>query len=287
VKSLISFQNVTFRYPETDADVLEGLSLELPNGIVSLIGQNGTGKTTLLLLAAGSLLPASGRVFLRGIDTAELRDEAERHRHVSFIYQNMEFETKEPISALLRFVYESGCHARRSRKLIPELVEVFELSSFLDRRTQEVSKGELQRTILAFSLLYGSPVLVMDEPIFALEDYQKKRAMEYLTSYARKNDVSLYYSVHELDISREYSDYILLFSRGAPPRVGPTSELFTRDTIEQAYGVPLFMLKKREQLYRDFLIEVMRKRDKPGSVENAGNSRDAGSHAAADEPPQN
>jgi ABC-type cobalamin/Fe3+-siderophores transport system ATPase subunit len=259
----IVFENVSFRYPETDADVFDGLTLALPKGIVSLIGQNGTGKSTLMLLAAGSLLPTAGKVTLRGIDTSLLQDEEERHRYVSFIYQNMEFETEEPISSLLQFVYENGYHTGKSRELIPELVEVFELSSFMDRRTQEVSKGELQRTILAFSLLYGSPVLVMDEPIFALEDYQKKRAMEYLVSYVRKHGVSLCYSVHELDISQEYSDYILLFSREAPPRLGPTAELFQRDIIEQAYGVPLFMLKKREQLYRSFLLEVMKKRAKP------------------------
>ncbi len=144
--------------------------------------------------------------------------------------------------------------------IIDELVEVFELQSVLGRRTQEVSKGELQRTILAFSLLYGSPLLAMDEPIFALEDRQKHKAMEYLAGRARKGNVSLYYSVHELDISRDFSDFILLFSRDAPPRIGPTSEIFTRETIEKAYEVPFDMLKRREELYRKYLVELLRVR---------------------------
>ncbi len=265
----IVFENVSFRYPETERDVFSGLSLALPGGIVSLIGQNGTGKSTLLLLAAGSLLPSEGKVLLKGLDTRDLRDEEERHRHISFIYQNMEFETEEPISRLLQFVYEDGFHARKSPEFIQELVEVFELSPVLGRKTQEVSKGELQRTILAFSLLYGSPVLVMDEPIFALEDYQKKRAMDYLQGYVRRTGVSLYYSVHELDISEKYSDYILLFSRAAEPRLGPTAELFTRDTIEKAYEVPYFMLKRREELYRKYLVELLKTRGRRGK-ENAG-----------------
>jgi ABC-type cobalamin/Fe3+-siderophores transport system ATPase subunit len=259
----IVFEDVTFRYPETETDVFKGLTLTLPGGVASLIGQNGTGKSTLLLLAAGSILPTSGKVLLRGIDTRGLTDEEERHRYVSFIYQNMEFETEEPIGRLLQFVYENGFHAEKNAVLIPELVEVFELSPVLERRTQEVSKGELQRTILAFSLLYGSPLLVMDEPIFALEDYQKKRAMDYLSGYSRTHGVSLYYSVHELDISEKYSDHILLFSRNAAPRLGPTAELFSRDTIEKAYEVPLFMLKKREQLYRTCLMELLKTRGSP------------------------
>jgi ABC-type cobalamin/Fe3+-siderophores transport system ATPase subunit len=264
----IVFEDVSFAYPETEKEVLHGLSLELPKGIVSLIGQNGTGKSTLLLLAAGSLLPSEGRILIDGKDTRELRDEEERHRLVSFIYQNMEFETEEPIFSLLEAVYENGLHSEKPRAFVEELIEVFELSPILTRRTQEVSKGELQRAILAFSLLYGSPVLMMDEPIFALQEHQKKRAMEYLKGYVRRQGLTLYYSVHELDISEAYSDYILLFSRDAPPRLGPTSELFTRDTIEKAYEVPFVMLKRREELYRKYLMELLKTR--PPKDEESG-----------------
>ncbi len=256
----IVFEDVSFRYPEGDSDVLRDLSLEIPRGVVSLVGQNGTGKSTLLLLAAGSLLPSSGRVLVKGVDTRELRDEEERHRLASLISQNMEFETTEPVSTLLAFVLANGFLAEKRPELIGELVEVFELAPFLSRRTQDISKGELQRTILAFSLLYGSPILVMDEPIFALEDRQKRSALDYLREYARREGISLYFSLHELDLSREYSDWLLLFSRGALPRLGPTAELFTRDTIERAYEVPFDMLKRREELYRRVLIEALKVR---------------------------
>ncbi len=260
----IVFDNVSFRYPETDADVLQGLSLEVPRGIVSLVGQNGTGKSTFLLLAAGSLVPTSGRVLLKGVDTRELGVEEERHRLASLIAQNMEFETTEPVSELLAFVLENGFLAEKRREFIQDLVDVFELAPFLGRRTQDISKGELQRTILAFSLLYGSPVLIMDEPIFALEDRQKQAAMTYLAGYARSRGLSLLYSVHELEISRDFSDFILLFTRAGTPRLGSTRELFTRDTIEAAYEAPFDTLKRREKLYRMYLTQLLKVR-KPDS----------------------
>jgi ABC-type cobalamin/Fe3+-siderophores transport system ATPase subunit len=265
----IVFEGVSFRYPDSGSNIFTALDLTLPRGIVSLVGQNGTGKSTLLLLAAGRLLPSHGRVLIRGRDTRDLQDEAERQALVSFIYQNMEFESEEPIGRLLSFVSTHGIHApgrqdpvaeRMPRITVAALVEVFELSPILGRRTQEVSKGELQRTILAFSLLYGSPLIAMDEPIFALESHQKQRAMDYLARRARQEEVSLYYSVHELDISQKYSDYILLFSREAQPRLGKTAEIFTRETIERAYEVPFDMLKKREELYRKYLVELLRVR---------------------------
>ena len=256
----IVFESVSFRYPEEPADVVTKLDLALPAGVLSFVGQNGTGKSTVLLLASGRLLPTEGRVLIRGRDSRDLRDEEERQKLVSFIYQNMEFESEEPIGRLLAFVRKGGLRADATDDPIPELVKVFELAAVLGRRTHEVSKGELQRTILAFSLLYGSPILAMDEPIFALEDHQKQQAMEYLTGRSRQEGVSLFYSVHELDISRKFSDYILLFSKTGQPRLGTTGEIFTRETIEQAYEVPFDMLKKREELYRKYLVELLRVR---------------------------
>jgi len=256
----IVFEGVRFRYPDGDADIFTGLDLELPPGIVSLIGQNGTGKSTLLLLASGRLLPDEGRVLIRGKDTRTLADESARQALVSFIYQNMEFETEEPIGDLLEFVKNGGSLQGEPRSVVEELVRVLELAPILGRRVQEVSKGELQRAILAFSLLYGAPLLALDEPVFALEDRQKKAAMSHLAGLARAGRVSVYYSAHELDLSQQYSDHIVLFSRNASPRVGLTPELFRREIIERAYEVPFHLLKRREELYRAYLVKLLRVR---------------------------
>jgi ABC-type cobalamin/Fe3+-siderophores transport system ATPase subunit len=253
--SEILFERVSYFYPESGQLVFSNLSLELPRGVVTLAGQNGTGKSTLLLLASGILLPIEGRVDIQGVDTRELREETERQRHVSFVYQNMEFETEEPVGALLEYVHEHGYHERKDPALRATLVEVCELQKLLGKRTQELSKGELQRAIVAFSLLYGSRILMMDEPIFALEERQKTRIMEFLVDYVRREALSLYYSVHELEISRKYSDYLLLFYKSGPPRLGPTEELFTREEIEKAYQVPYILLKRKEALIRESLMK--------------------------------
>ncbi|MBA7704525.1 Vitamin B12 import ATP-binding protein BtuD [subsurface metagenome] len=179
--------------------------------------------------------------------------EVERQRYVSFIYQNMEFETEESIGNLLDYVYENSFHDDRHPDLIPVLIDTCELQSVLQKKTQEVSKGELQRTIIAFSLLYGSKIIMMDEPIFALEDHQKSRIMDFLSQYSKSKGISLYYSVHELDISERYSDYIILFPKEGPPRLGPAKEILSRENIEDAFEVPYSYLKRREALFRQML----------------------------------
>ena len=251
----IRLDNVSFYYPDSEQLVFTDLSLELPGGVTTLVGQNGTGKSTLLLLSAGILLPVEGTVFLQGIDTQNLREEQERQRYVSFVYQNMEFETEETIGELLEYVYENGFHENKDPGLISELVEACELERVLGKKTQEVSKGELQRTIVAFSLLYGSKIIMMDEPIFALEEYQKHRIMAFLLDYTRSRKISLFYSVHELDISQKYSDSLLLFHKNGKVQLGSTDRLFTKTNIEQAYEVPYIMLKRKEAIYREALQE--------------------------------
>jgi iron complex transport system ATP-binding protein len=168
----------------------------------------------------------------------------------------MEFETDESIGDLLEYVYRNGFHRSKDPGFLKTLTGEFELAPFLARKTQEVSKGELQRTILAFSLLYGSRIVMMDEPVFALEERQKTRCMSFIAEYVRTSGLSVYYSVHELEISAGYSDHILMISPDKTMRVGPTAEMFSRDRIEQCFGVPFDLLKKKEALYREGLNKI-------------------------------
>ncbi len=247
----VSFRNVSFDYENTP--VFENWSLEVQPGITSLIGPNGSGKSTFLLLACGRLLPVSGSVFLCGRDTKTLNDES-RNELASLVYQNMEFENEEPLGELLHYVAEVGFLADKSEQRVREIAEVFELTSVLIRKTQHLSKGELQRAVMAFSLLYGSRVVVMDEPVFALEDHQKNRALAFLQEFSAGQGVSVLFSVHELELTRKYSSAVMLFSKSSPPVIGNTAEVLTRENLEFAYQVPAVLLHKKERLYRESLL---------------------------------
>jgi ABC-type cobalamin/Fe3+-siderophores transport system ATPase subunit len=260
----IRFDSVTFTYPPEDGDeavtVFEDLSLDIPSGVTTLVGPNGVGKSTLMLLAGGRLMPEEGRVLLLGEDTTQFADdqpspelEARRNQVASFIYQNMEFETDEPVGELLQFVLEAGNVDGDAREFLGDIQEALELGSCLDRKTQELSKGELQRTIIAFSLLYGSPVILMDEPVFALEEPQKDRVFSFLMEYARSNDLTVLYSAHNIDLSAKYSDQTLLFYKGGEATLGPTSEVFLKEKLEEAFQAPYDTLYQRQSLYRDVL----------------------------------
>jgi ABC-type cobalamin/Fe3+-siderophores transport system ATPase subunit len=237
--------------------------------MMSLVGQNGIGKSTLLLLAGARLFPQEGTVTIFGTDTKRFVDaavdeelEVERNRLVSFVYQNMEFETDASVGDLMEFVYENGFYETRDPGLLAEIRKAFELERFLHLKTQQLAKGQLQRAILAFSLLYGSRIIMMDEPVFALEEPQKDRVFAFLLDFSRSREIPIYYSAHNLELTQKYSDYMLLFSRTGDFKIGPTAELFSRDEIEAAYDAPLDALYKRDNLYRDVL---QRSHGEPGS----------------------
>jgi len=254
----VEFQNVTFGYEAEDSPagpVLAGVTLTVPPGVTSLTGPNGAGKSTFLLLASGRLHPQTGTVFLEGHDTATL-DEVEKNRLCSLVYQNMEFENEEPLGELLEFVHAQGFLGDRDPGFRKTVVQAFDLGAVLTRKTQTLSKGEMQRAVMAFSLLYGSRVVVMDEPVFALEEGQKRRALGFLSDYARQAGVSFLYSAHELDLTRDFSDRVLLFPKGRHPVLGTAAELLTRPILEDAYQVPYVLLHQKEKLHRENLLRV-------------------------------
>ena len=270
----LQFNDVSFTYPPVEGDldtdgkpvaprpVFEHFTAELPAGFVSLVGQNGCGKSTLLLLASGRLVPTAGTVTLLGQNPAALAQEA-KNLLASVIYQNMEFETEDTVRALLSQVYAAGALKGaasgvrdESADLLSEVVSVFELSGVLEHTLTGISKGEMQRVLLAFALLYGSKSVFMDEPLFALEPPQKERALSYLRDFVHKTGVSVYLSMHELDLTRRYADTVLLFYPNRDMDLGTPDEVLTRDALERAYGVPHVLLKDGEELTRKHLQDV-------------------------------
>ncbi len=251
----VRLNNVSFTYPDSDSPVFSNLSLDLPKCVLSLVGQNATGKSTLMLLSAGRIEPDEGSVELMGVDTRTIEEEEARNRIASFVYQNMEFETGQPVGDLMRYVFESGFHPTKRPSFIRDLLKIFELDDIQNLKLQQMSKGQMQRAILAFSLLYGSQIILMDEPIFALEPYQKERALEFISSYSHENDVPVYYSLHEIALTRKYADHILLLYTNGDIMLGNPEETLTDENLKEAYDFPPDMLYRNEHLFRESLLE--------------------------------
>jgi ABC-type proline/glycine betaine transport system ATPase subunit len=140
--------------------------------------------------------------------------------------------------------------------LLAEVIDVFELEPVLNHGLTGLSKGEIQRTLLAFSLLYGSASCFMDEPLFAMEEAQKEKALAYLKEYAAKTGTAIFISMHEIALSRRYAETILLFYPDRTMEYGTPEEVLTDAALEKAYGVPVAMLKHSEDMTRETLLQT-------------------------------
>lgn len=270
----IEFENVSFTYPvvegDLDADgnqivpspVFSHFSGCIPSGFTSLIGPNGSGKSTFLMLASGRLIPQEGRCLLFGQDIAAL-DESKKNLLASVIYQNMEFESEDKVENLLSYVYSNGAlkgNAKgildSNRNLLDEVIDVFEVEKVLGHGLTHLSKGEIQRVLLCFALLYGSASVFMDEPMFAMEDSQKHKALDYIKKFASKTGTAIFISMHELDLTRKYADKVILFHPNRDMDYGTPDEVMTDADLEKAYGIPAALLKNREDMTREELKQT-------------------------------
>jgi ABC-type cobalamin/Fe3+-siderophores transport system ATPase subunit len=204
------------------------------------------------------------------VDTSRFLDahldperEEQRNRLVSFVYQNMEFETVESLGDLIAATLAagqasasaSGQHAAALAALSPaSLAASLDLGKALGQRPQALSKGELQRGIIALAVAYGSPILMMDEPVFALEERHKQQAFGFLRDWCRNSGTHLVYTAHDIHLCRDFADSMLLLSKDKSYKLGPVAEVCTDANLEAAYRVPLDTLYQKEGLYRDMLL---------------------------------
>lgn len=285
-QNFIQFEDATFAYPPVEEEaeattIFHHFTAALPGGFVSLVGPNASGKSTFMLLAAGRILPQQGTVYLLGRNTLELTEE-ERSQLASFIYQNMEFDTEDTVAQLLQQVYQNGCFAGKCQPVADTLQErtifdgaengttrespackdlleqvkwVLELDGLGEKPLSTLSKGQMQRVILGFSFLYGSKSIFMDEPLFALENKQKHRILDYIRVYCEYFGITVYISMHELELSRMYPHKVLLFYPNRDMDFGTPQEVLIPAALEKAYGVPAAMLKDAESLTRKNLQE--------------------------------
>lgn len=273
--------------PIMQKPVFQNFTANLQGEFVSLVGPNASGKSTLMLLASGRLCPQEGSIKLFGEDTKQFftpqefdtgkgfnitldvanpQTETKKNLLASFVYQNMEFQTDDKVGFLLENVFANGGygegasilntqHPTIQKDFFDQVIKVAQLDSVLNKKLNGISKGETQRVLYAFSLLYGSRSIFMDEPFFAMEPKQKESVLDFLRNYSIEQNIPVYISMHELDLSKKYAQKILLFYPNRDLDYGSPEEVLTKEALEKSYGVPVAMLKDAESLTRKNIVE--------------------------------
>lgn len=220
----LELKNIKKSFQEGE-DVLESICLTAKKGeFVTLLGSSGCGKTTTLRIIAGLEQPDSGQVFLDGKDVTSLEP---NQRNVNTVFQNYALFPHMNVADNIGYglKLKKTPKAEISRR-VKEMLELVQLSGFEKRKPSELSGGQRQRVAIARALVNNPEVLLLDEPLGAL-DLQLRRAMQHeLKRLQKKLGITFIYITHDQEEAINMSDTIAVMNHGRFEQIGTPDEIY-------------------------------------------------------------
>ncbi len=227
--------NARIDYPDFDLDISHRFGLD---GITALFGPSGCGKSTLLRIIAGLENRAEGRIAFgdetwleteRGIFVPPHR------RGVGYVFQDARLFPHLSVAGNLRYA------ARRSAKIdhridFDDVVAALDLGALLPRRVGALSGGERQRAAIGRTLLTRPRLLLMDEPLAALDIQRKAEILPHIERLPRVFGVPVIYVTHAIDEVARLADRVVLLASGRTIAAGPVQDIFERLDLGPATG---------------------------------------------------
>lgn len=180
---MIRLKNIHKVYPP-NVNALDGVSLHIePGEFVSIVGQSGTGKSTLAKLLFAEERPTKGQVVIGGWDITNIRrsNVPLLRRQIGVVFQDYKLLPKKTISENIAFALQvAGVGPRRVREVVPEVIEIVGLEEKADRYPCQLSGGEQQRVAIARALVHRPKIFVADEPTGNLDTINTQEIMELL-----------------------------------------------------------------------------------------------------------
>jgi spermidine/putrescine transport system ATP-binding protein len=244
------------RFSEVTA--VAGINLDMPPGeFFSLLGPSGCGKTTTLRLIAGFERPDEGQILLDGVDMAQTPP---HKRNVNTVFQNYalfpHLSVAENVGFGLRYKDVSKQDAKRK---IAEALELVRLSGFERRRPSQLSGGQQQRVALARALILNPAVLLLDEPLGALDAKLRKALQIELKALQEEIGISFVYVTHDQEEALTMSDRLAVMSNGRVEQIGTPSDVYEEPTtayVADFLGVSNLMDAEAEGLDADSHAKV-------------------------------
>lgn len=231
IPSAIVAKNVVKRYRRGGG--LNGFSLSVPTGsTMGLVGCNGAGKTTWMMVVAGFVLPDSGSVdILRGGPF----DAAVHGGRLSILPQDSELPLDARVRELLvRYARLQGLPAPSARRAADELLNAFNLEAHADKRIRQLSHGMRKRVMVAQAFLGEPEIVLLDEPLSGLDPVEADRMRGFIR--ARRNRQTMVISSHDLDDIEKLCTHVAFISEGKLERMDALSA-FTSQTGRVVYSL--------------------------------------------------
>ena len=223
--SSLELRDLAKRYAAVAA--VKNLSLQVePGEFVSLLGPSGSGKTTTLMLIAGFIEPDRGHVLLDGVDITTLPP---HRRNIGTVYQNYALFPHMSVAKNVAFPLEMRGLAREEiRRLVSRALDMVQLADRGGHYPRQLSGGQQQRVALARALVFEPPLLLMDEPLGALDKKLRGEMQHEIKSIQRRLGITTIYVTHDQEEALSMSDRVVVMRGGRIEQAASPTALYDR-----------------------------------------------------------
>ena len=237
--TVIEFEQVHFTYPGEEKECLCGIDLRIEQGsFVAVLGHNGSGKSTLAKHMNAILTPSSGRVLVRGIDTADESRLLDVRRSVGMVFQNPDNQiVANVVEDDVAFAPENlGVEPAEIRRRVDEALETVGMSEFKQHAPHLLSGGQKQRVAIAGVLAMQPEIIVLDEPTAMLDPQGRQEVVATVTRLCREKGMTVVLITHHMD-ECVGADRLVVMSNGRIAADGTPAEVFSRVALMESEGL--------------------------------------------------
>jgi len=235
-----SILSVRVKY-QSSKDFSLDVRFEASVGFTMLLGPSGSGKTTILNCIAGLIRPTSGRIALGSrtlFDSAARIDVPVGQRHLAYLFQTLALFPHMTVGQNVQYGIVN-LPARERRERIMPLLDSFHIAHLFNSRPSEISGGERQRTALARSLVTAPELLLLDEPLSALDIATKETILHDLRGWNKSHGIPILYVTHSPEEAFAVGERVAVFEQGRVIATGTPQEVLRtprQETIAQIAG---------------------------------------------------
>lgn len=230
--------------------ILNDISISIKDSeIVSILGSSGSGKTTLLNLILGLIKPDNGQILYNDSDITNV---AMKERGFNIVFQD--YSLFPNLNAYKNIVYGLKNYPDRSTKEeVDSLIELLDLKDHLNKKIEMLSGGQKQRVALARTMVMKPKILLLDEPLSALDGVIKESIKEQIVTIAKKFNLTTIIVTHDPEEALTISDKVLIINKGKIEQFGKPEEIietpasdFVKEFIIQQLSI------KKNNIYKLF-----------------------------------
>ncbi len=233
--------------------ILDGISLEIQDAeIVSILGASGGGKTTLLNIILGLLPPDEGKIIFNGTDITKVPME---RRGFNIVFQD--YALFPNLNVYKNITYGlRNFPDRATKEEVDSMIDLLELREHLNKKIDQISGGQKQRVALARTLVMKPKILLLDEPLSALDGVIKESIKEKIVTIAKDFKLTTIIVTHDPEEALTISDKVLILNKGKIEQFDMPSKIIKEPKSQFVKDFILKQLEvKKDNIYKLFELE--------------------------------